>query len=82
MREEVWWKQITSSERFLRGIVDTLLDERNVVLYGSARMPWPHAMRSLAREALELKRGNRKVLWVDAGEIGEGLGEHLMKHSC
>ena len=82
MKAEVWWKQITSAERFLRDIVKALLEGKSVILYGTEKMPWIHVMRSLVTDGVKTQSSNRAIYPLTAAEGGEKLGEFLLKHFC
>jgi len=80
--QEVWWKQVTKANIFVRDITSELLNEHSVVLCTSDHIPWPETLRDLIMDAVRTANFDRTIRVIDGDEAGDDPGAFLLANYC
>lgn len=80
--EEVWWKQVTKANMFVRDITGALLNDQSVALCTSDHMPWPDTLRELIIDAVNTANFDRTIRVIDGDEAGDDPGAFLLQNYC
>lgn len=59
---EFWWRSITGPQMLLMNVVDSLLDNHNVVLRIPADLPWRHEMRAETLQMFQDRSDNDEAV--------------------
>ena len=79
--EELWWQHVSSPAGFARAVVETVLDQRSVVLQVPEHLPWHAAFRRFLCDRIDSGDPNRLIVMVDAADV-EDIGACLLEKCC
>lgn len=80
--DNVWWKQVTKANLFIKEAINTLLDDQSLVLCLSDHLPWPETMRELIMDGVNTANFDRTIRLMDASEAEGDPGAYLLRNYC
>ncbi|MCD8120267.1 MAG: hypothetical protein LUE29_12475 [Lachnospiraceae bacterium] len=80
--EQIWWERVPNAAAFLADIVDSLLNERSIVLNSAEEFPWYSFMERNIREAVKQQNAMKGFeILEDVSEPGPYLLDNFCKSS-
>ena len=76
---QIWWERVPNALSFINGIVDSLAQEKSILLQHSALMPWPIEFASLVRETVQQQNASKVFTDIDTTD---DPGAYLLQAFC
>ena len=78
---EIWWKQITRANHFIKNIADTVLDGKSVILNLPEFIPWKETMYDMIEGILHEENPEYRLVFKECpdGNVGQFLLEEYCK---
>lgn len=80
--DQVWWKQVTKANLFIREITESLLNEQSVVICTSDHLPWGETLREIIMDEVNTAAFDRSIRLIHADEAGKDPGAYLLENFC
>lgn len=77
--EQMWWKQVPNAAAFVSNIVETLVDEKSVIVHSAADIPWRDAFMETILDAVRQKNSSKSFEQI---EPAPDPGKYLLKEFC
>ena len=79
---EIWWSRLVNSVRFIDNVINTLAEEKSVIMNFQGNVPWLDDMLYFLEQKLVFMTETRSFETHDASEIRTTPGKYLFERFC